>query len=66
MRNRIRLLSLILIVALVFSFTGCKAITSETTAEKAEAETTTQPVQENGEYNIGDIGPAGGLIFYLF
>jgi hypothetical protein len=28
-------------------------------------ETTAQPVQENGEYGIGDTGPAGGIIFYI-
>jgi hypothetical protein len=57
----------VLIVVFIFSFTGCKTTAAETTAaaEKAEAETTTLSVQENGEHNIGDTGPAGGFIFYI-
>ena len=40
-------------------------IAETTTSEAAKPETTAQPAIEKGEYNIGETGPAGGLIFYV-
>jgi hypothetical protein len=79
MRHKLRLLNLVLIAVFIFSFTGCVTYklsdsatdktAAETTAtaaaETTTPETTTQPVQENVDYNIGDTGPAGGFIFYV-
>ena len=73
MRHKLKLLNLVLIAVFIFSFTGCKTAPAATTAAAvttAAAQTTTtktntQPVQENGDYNIGDTGPAGGFIFYI-
>jgi hypothetical protein len=58
MRHKLRLLNLVLVVVFIFSFTAC-------TTPKTAAETTAQPAIEKGEYNIGETGPAGGLIFYV-
>jgi hypothetical protein len=60
MRHKLRLLNLVLIIILIFSFTGCAIHKLPNSA----AETTASQAVENGEYNIGDTGPAGGLIFY--
>jgi hypothetical protein len=42
--------------------TATTTVSAETTAVP---EITTQPVQENADYKIGDTGPAGGFIFYV-
>ena len=66
----------ILLIVFIFSFTACttlKTATETTTAaavttaaaQTTTPETNTQPVQEIGDYNIGDTGPADGLIFYI-
>ena len=71
---KIKYLVPILLIVFIFSFMGCRTTAAETTAaaktriataETATPETNTQPVQENGEYNIGDTGSAGGFIFYI-
>jgi hypothetical protein len=78
MRHKLRLFNLVLIVVFIFGFTACttpKAVTETTTAETTIPETTTaettipettaEATIEKVEYNIGDPGPAGGLIFYV-
>jgi hypothetical protein len=79
MRFKLRLLSLVLIAAFIFSFTGCKTTTAAETTRAAETtaaaettqsatttpETTTDPSAVLSDYNIGGTGPAGGLIFYV-
>ena len=63
MRHKLRLFNLILIVVFIFSFTAC---TIPKTAKEATAPgTTAQSAIENDEYNIGETGPAGGIIFYV-
>jgi hypothetical protein len=68
MRHKIRLMSLgaVLIVVFIFSFMACKTTTTVTTraaVTTTAAETTAVAVVS--DYNIGDAGPAGGLIFYI-
>ena len=58
MRHKLRLFNLILIVVFIFSFTAC-------TIPKTTAGTTAQSAIEKDEYNIGETGPAGGIIFYV-
>ena len=59
-------------ILVLFVLTGCcfssggSSTTAKTTIPVTTAtETTAQPAIEKGEYNIGDTGPAGGLIFYV-
>jgi len=74
-------LSIFAIMLVLLALTGCcfssgssttakttitEGTAAETTAsEAAIPETTAQPAIEKGEYNIGETGPAGGLIFYV-
>jgi hypothetical protein len=49
----------------VFTMQDTTETASTTEPETTLPETTTQPTIENGDYNIGDTGPAGGFIFYI-
>ena len=59
-------LTIFVVMLVLFALTGCCFSSgSSTTAETTITETTAKPATEKGEYNIGDTGPAGGLIFYV-
>lgn len=69
-------LTIFVVILVLFALTGCcfssrqtnaveTTIPKTTTTETIIPNTTTQSVTEENEYNIGDTGPAGGLIFYI-
>ena len=69
MRKALIIVAIILTAVFIFSFTACttpKTATETTAAETTAAETTAAETTASApDYNIGDTGPASGLIFYV-
>ena len=69
MRKALIIVAIILTAVFIFSFTACtvpKTATETTAPETTATETTAAETTASApDYNIGDTGPAGGLIFYV-